>query len=319
MPNLNFSFEFFPPKSVELELELWKSIKKLEPLKPKFVSVTYGAGGSTRSRTHNTIKNILEDTNLKPASHLTCIGSSEAEIEEIAKKYWDSGVKHIVALRGDLPEGHNHLNDKYQYASDLVFALKKIAPFEISVAGYPEKHPEALSLEQDIDNLKRKIDAGADRIITQFFFDNNKFFEYLNLLEKKQIKIPVVPGILPISNFKQTIKFAKMCGATIPKKFYDLFDERVTDKTSRNLLATHVAIRQCEDLFKHGIKDLHFYTLNKADFTYAICHILNTNKLGIIKKNKQAIPSKKNIGALESSLKDNLTRRKQAKNVTKED
>lgn len=268
------SFEFFPPKNRSMAISLWKAINKLAPLEPNFVSVTYGAGGSTRERTHNTIRNIIKKTNLKPASHLTCVGANKAEIEKIAKNYWHLGVKHIVALRGDLPPGYQHVEDGYKYADQLVAALKKIANFEISVAGYPEKHPEAKNLNEDIDNLCRKVDAGADRIITQFFFDNNKFYEYLNLIEKKQIKIPVIPGILPIVNFKQMVKFAKLCGTNVPKKFFSLFDDKFTDATSKELLAAHIAIKQCEDLMQNNINNFHFYTLNRAELTYVIFHIL---------------------------------------------
>jgi len=271
---LNVSFEFFPPKNRKMSISLWKSVQKLAPLNPDFISVTYGAGGSTRERTHRTIKKILDNTDIAPASHLTCIGSSKTDIEKIAKKYWKMGVKHIVALRGDLPPGYEHPTDGYNYANELITGLKEVADFEISVAGYPERHPEAKTMAKDIDNLKRKVDAGADRIITQFFFDNNKFYDYLDLLEKKQIKIPVVPGILPIVNFKQMIKFADMCGTKIPKDFYNLFDEKFTDKTSRQLLAAHIAIKQCEDLIANGVDKFHFYTLNRAELTLAICHIL---------------------------------------------
>jgi len=275
MTKTKISFEFFPPKTRSMTLNLWKAIKKLEPLNPDFVSVTYGAGGTTRERTHKTIKKILDNTNLKPASHLTCIGASKEEIKKIATNYAKIGVKHIVALRGDLPKNYQHPQNGYKYASELVTDLKKIHNFEISVAGYPEKHPEAKNLNQDIDYLKQKIDAGADQIITQFFFDNNKYYEFINLLEKKQIKIKVIPGILPIINFAQTIKFAKDCGTSIPKKFFKIFDEKFTDENSRQLLAAHTAIEQCQDLINNGVTDLHFYTLNRAELTLAICHILD--------------------------------------------
>ncbi|MBT4878825.1 MAG: methylenetetrahydrofolate reductase [NAD(P)H] [Alphaproteobacteria bacterium] len=268
------SFEFFPPKNRSMAIALWKAINKLAPLKPNFVSVTYGAGGSTRERTHNTIRNIIKKTELTPASHLTCVGASKEEISKIAKNYWKMGVKHIVALRGDLPQNYQHNDNGYQYANQLVSGLKNIADFEISVAGYPEMHPEARNLIEDIDNLKRKVDAGADRIITQFFFDNNKFYEYLNIIEKKQIKIPVIPGILPIVHFKQMVKFAKLCGTSVPKEYFSLFDDRFTDETSKQLLAAHIAIKQCEDLIKNNVKDFHFYTLNRAELTYVIFHIL---------------------------------------------
>ncbi len=272
--NLNISFEFFPPKNRAMSLALWRAVQKLETLNPEFVSVTYGAGGSTRERTHKTIQKILKNTQLKPASHLTCIGASKAEIAQIAKKYWKMGVRHIVALRGDLPDGYQHPQDGYDYAYELVAGLKEIADFDISVAGYPEKHPEAKSLEADLDNLKRKIDAGANKVITQFFFDNNKFYDYLNLIEKKQIKAQIIPGILPIVNFEQMLKFAKMCETHVPDHFHQLFAKQFTDENSRNLLAAHVAMAQCTDLVKNGINNFHFYTLNRAELVLAICHIL---------------------------------------------
>lgn len=276
---LNISLEFFPPKTRSMSISLWKAIEKLSTLNPHFVSVTYGAGGTTRERTNQTIKKILEKTELTPVPHLTCIGSSKEEINNIAKKYLKIGVKHIVALRGDLPQGYTHPNNGYDFAWQLVSGLKKIADFEISVAGYPEKHPEAKNMDEDIDNIKRKVDNGATRIITQFFFDNNKFYDYLNLLEQKQIKASVVPGILPIVNFKQTIKFAKACNTTIPKSFYKLFDDSITDPIARQILASHVAITQCQDLKNNGINEFHFYTLNRAELILAICHILNNNSV----------------------------------------
>ena len=258
-----------------MSLALWKTIKKLETLNPSFVSVTYGAGGTTRENTHRTIKNILKKTSLTPVPHLTCIGSSASEIEDIARQYLKMGVKHIVALRGDLPAGYIHPKDGYNFAWELVAGLKKIADFDITVAGYPEKHPEAKTMAADIDNLKRKIDCGATKIITQFFFDNNKFYEYRNLLEKKQLKVDLVPGILPIVNFAQTVKFASLCNSSIPKYMYRLFDESLTDATIRQILAAHIAIKQCEDLAKNGVEEFHFYTLNRAELMLAICHILD--------------------------------------------
>lgn len=272
---LKISFEFFPPKTRSMTISLWKAIEKLSSLNPHFVSVTYGAGGTTREKTHQTIKKILEKTSLAPVPHLTCIGSSKAEIHNIATKYLKMGVKHIVALRGDLPEGYTHPDNGYDFAWQLVAGLKKIADFEISVAGYPEKHPEAKNMDDDIDNIKRKVDNGATRIITQFFFDNNKFYDYLNLLEKKQIKASVVPGILPIVNFKQTTKFAKACGAAIPQYFYKLFDDSISDSVAKQILASHVAISQCQALQEYGIKEFHFYTLNRVELILAIHHILN--------------------------------------------
>ncbi len=275
--NIKVSFEFFPPKNDEMEEKLWKSINSLKNLNPEFVSVTYGAGGSTRERTHNTISRILQETNLKPASHLTCIASSKEEIAEIAKKYWDLGVRHIVALRGDMPAqspNYQLRSDGYQYANELVLGLKKIHDFEISVAGYPEKHPEAKSLDEDIDNLKRKVDAGATRIITQFFFDSDAYFKFLEKCHKKGINIPIIPGILPVSNVKQVKHFAKMCGTSIPKWMQDLFLNLDENEETRKIVAGVVAIEMCRILNNGGVENFHFYTLNRCDLTKAICHVL---------------------------------------------
>jgi methylenetetrahydrofolate reductase (NADPH) len=274
---LNVSFEFFPPKSDEIEERLWKSITALENLNPSFVSVTYGAGGSTRERTHKTIKKILDQTNLKPASHLTCIGASRKEINEIAKNYWDMGVRHIVALRGDMPAStstYQLREDGYKYANELVAGLKKIADFEISVAGYPEKHPQAPTMEIDIDNLKRKVDAGATRIITQFFFDADLYFRFVERCQKAGINVPIVPGILPVSNVKQVKHFAKMCGANIPGWMSEVFVDLDEREETRKLIAAIVAVEQCRILHRGGADDFHFYTLNRSDLTLAICHIL---------------------------------------------
>ncbi len=274
---LNVSFEFFPPKNDEMEEKLWNAIASLQNLNPSFVSVTYGAGGSTRERTHNTIKKILDNTSLKPASHLTCVAASKQEIEEIAKNYWDMGVRHIVALRGDMPASSPNYQlhpDGYRYANELILGLKKIADFEISVAGYPEKHPEAKSLDEDIDNLKRKVDAGATRIITQFFFDSDAYFSFVEKCQKRGITIPIVPGILPVSNVKQVKHFAKMCGAKIPKWMSDIFEGLDEKEETRKLIAAIVAVEMCRILHNGGVDDFHFYTLNRADLTTAICHVL---------------------------------------------
>lgn len=274
---LNVSFEFFPPKTDEMELKLWESISKLKNLNPNFVSVTYGAGGSTRERTHHTIKKIIDETNLKPASHLTCIAASKDEIHEILKNYWQMGVRHIVALRGDMPASspnyqlHPH---GYQYANELVAGIKKIADFDISVAGYPEKHPEAKSLDEDIDNLKRKVDAGASRIITQFFFDSDVFFRFVEKCQKRGINVPIIPGILPVTNVKQTKHFAKMCGAKIPQWMEQIFENLDEQEDTKKLVAGVVAVELCRILHNAGINDFHFYTLNRSDLTTAICHIL---------------------------------------------
>ncbi len=274
---LNVSFEFFPPKTDEMELKLWESISKLKNLNPNFVSVTYGAGGSTRERTHQTIKKIIDETNLKPASHLTCIAASKDEIHEILRNYWQMGVRHIVALRGDMPASSPNYQlhpDGYQYADELVAGIKKIADFEISVAGYPEKHPEAKSLDEDIDNLKRKVDAGASRIITQFFFDSDVFLRFVEKCQKRGINVPIIPGILPVTNVKQTKHFAKMCGAKIPQWMEQIFENLDEQEDTKKLVAGVVAVELCRILHNAGVNDFHFYTLNRSDLTTAICHIL---------------------------------------------
>lgn len=275
--NIDVSFEFFPPKTDEMEKTLFKSIESLAPLKPKFISVTYGAGGSTRERTHQTIKKILKETNLKPASHLTCIGSSKEEVNKIAKDYWDMGVKHIVALRGDMPASSSNYQlrpDGYQYADELVSGLKEIADFEISVAGYPEKHPEAKSLDEDIKYLKRKVDAGATQIITQFFFDSDVYFKFVDKCHDAGINVPIIPGILPVSNVKQVKHFAKMCGATIPKWMSELFNNLDNHESTRRIIAAVVAIELCRILHNGGVNEFHFYTLNRSELTKSVCHIL---------------------------------------------
>jgi methylenetetrahydrofolate reductase (NADPH) len=273
---INISFEFFPPKNDEMEKKLWEVITRLEPLNPSFVSVTYGAGGSTRERTHSTIEKILNETSLKPASHLTCIGASKSEIDEIAKNYWALGVRHIVALRGDMPASsldYQLHKDGYKHGDELVAGLKKVANFEISVAGYPEKHPESRDFNEDIDNLKRKVDAGASRIITQFFFDTDVYFSFVDRCLDNGIKIPIVPGILPVSNVKQVKHFARMCGAKIPRWMENIFLNLDEQEETRKLIAAIVAVEKCRILHSQGVNDFHFYTLNRSDLTTAICHI----------------------------------------------
>lgn len=283
--NLNISFEFFPPKTDEMEVKLWNAISTLKNLKPDFVSVTYGAAGSTRKRTHETIAKIIKETDLKPASHLTCIGASKEEVNEIVQNYWDIGVRHIVALRGDMPAQsptYQLHEDGYKYASELVAGIKKIADFDISVAGYPEKHPEAKSLDEDIDNLKRKVDAGANRVITQFFFDADHYFRFVEKCQKAKIEVPIIPGILPVTNVKQTRHFAKMCGASIPSWMNEMFEGLDERSDTRKLVAGMVALELCRILRGAGVKDFHFYTLNRADLTTAICHVLGVKDKGII-------------------------------------
>ena len=278
---INVSFEFFPPKTDEMEVKLWDAISNLKNLKPSFVSVTYGAGGSTRERTHHTIKRIVEETDLKPASHLTCVAASKEQVDEILRNYWEMGVRHIVALRGDMPASSPNYQlhpEGYKYANELVAGIKKIADFEISVAGYPEMHPEAKSLNEDIDNLKRKVDAGASRIITQFFFDTDVYFSFVEKCQKRGINVPIVPGILPVSNVKQTKHFAKMCGAKIPKWMDEIFTGLDEKQDARQLIAGVVAVELCRILHDAGVNDFHFYTLNRSEMTSAICHILGVRE-----------------------------------------
>ncbi|MEM8700673.1 MAG: methylenetetrahydrofolate reductase [NAD(P)H] [Pseudomonadota bacterium] len=272
------SFEFFPPKSDKMAETLWGTVKRLETLNPSFVSVTYGAGGSTRERTHRTVERILNETDLLPAAHLTCVGASRTEVDEIVREYWDLGVRHLVALRGDPLDGigsrYTPHNNGYPYASDLVAGIKKIADFDISVSGYPEKHPESGSWQSEIDNLKRKVDAGADRIITQYFFDNDLFDDYLDRIAAAGINVPVVPGILPIHNFEQTMVFSAKCGTSIPPWLARRFAGLNNDPETRKLVGVSIACEQVMDLVDRGINDFHFYTMNRADLTYAICHML---------------------------------------------
>lgn len=271
------SFEFFPPKTERMEEVLWSSIRRLMPLDCNFVSVTYGAGGSTRSRTHSTVVRILKETSLVPAAHLTCVGASREEVNSVASAYWEAGVRKIVALRGDPPGDDNTFRphpDGYLHGADLVSGLKRLADFDISVASYPETHVEASSPQEDIDNLKRKIDAGASRTITQFFFDVEVYLRWLERVRRAGINVPVIPGIMPISNFENAARFSKMCGASIPVWLENLFEGLSEDAETRKLVGAVVAAEQCRRLQAAGISDFHFYTLNRADLTYAICHIL---------------------------------------------
>lgn len=275
------SFEFFPPKSHEMEEKLWASIEQLAPLKPRYVSVTYGAGGTTRERTHATIARILKETSLKPAAHLTCVGASRQEIDAVAKSYWDIGVKHIVALRGDLPGNTKPYiphPEGYAYADDLVRGLKRIADFEISVAAYPDMHPDAISPEADLEHLKRKLDAGANQAITQFFFDTDTYLRFLEKARKAGITAPIIPGILPVSNVTQTLKFSGQCGTPIPAWMVEMFNGLDDDPTTRTLVSATVAVEQCRILQQAGINEFHFYTLNRSELTVAICHILGIRK-----------------------------------------
>jgi methylenetetrahydrofolate reductase (NADPH) len=274
---IGVSFEFFPPADAAMEATLWSSIERLAPLAPRFVSVTYGADGSTRERTHRVVTRIQQDTELTGAPHLTCIGAGRGEILDIARRYWDEGIRHLVALRGDLPHGPEAYRppaDGFSFAADLVAGLAQVAPFEICVAAYPEVHPEARSAAADLDNLKRKIDAGASRAITQFFFDTGAFLRFRDRCAASGIKAPVVPGILPITRFEQVRRFAERSGTLIPAWLRERFEGLEDDPDTRRLIAASVAIEQVRDLKQHGVRDFHFYTLNRAELTYAICHAL---------------------------------------------
>ena len=274
---MNLSFEFFPPGDAEMEATLWRSVQRLAPLAPRFVSVTYGADGSTRTRTHQLITRIQRETPLTGAAHLTCIGASRGEILDIARQYWDEGVRHIVALRGDPPQGvtcYEPRPDGFAYAADLVAGLKTVADFDVSVAAYPEVHPEAQSAQFDLDNLKRKLDAGATRAITQFFYDVGVFLRFRDRCAAAGICAPIVPGILPITRFPQVLRFAARCGASIPQWLAERFQGLDDDAETRRLIAASVAIEQVQTLERHGVRDFHFYTLNRAELTYAICHTL---------------------------------------------
>jgi len=271
------SFEFFPPNTSAMEETLWNSISRLSLLRPRFVSVTYGADGSTRERTHAAVARILAETDLTAAPHLTCIGASRGEIDDIARQYWDMGVRHLVALRGDLPgdgEKYRPHPDGYAYGSDLVAGLKKVADFDISVAAYPEVHPEAPSPLFDLDNLKRKLDAGASRAITQFFFDVELYLRFRDLCATAGIDSTIVPGILPITRFPQLTRFAAQCGASVPDWLSRRFDGLEDDAETRQLIAASVAIEQVRLLENEGIEEFHFYTLNRSELTFAICHAL---------------------------------------------
>jgi len=275
--NVQVSFEFFPPKTDKMHAKLWAAVARLAPLNPSFVSVTYGAGGSTRERTHETVVRIQKEMGLVAAAHLTCVGASRGEVDEVARHYWDAGIKHIVALRGDPPAGDEFFKphpDGYSYAVDLVEGLKKVADFEISVAAYPETHTEAVSAETDLENLKRKIDAGASRAITQLFFDPEVFLRFRDRAATAGIKVPIVPGLLPITNVKQNLNFAKKTGSSVPTWLFDLFEGLDDDPATRELVAASLAVEQVKCLVADGVSDFHFYTLNKADLSYAICHVL---------------------------------------------
>ena len=275
--DIGVSFEFFPPKTERMGEILWESIATLAPLGPRFVSVTYGAGGTTRERTHATVERIVRETSIPAAAHLTCVDASRAEIEEIAREYWNIGVRHIVALRGDPPQAGAKFvarPDGYASAADLVAGLKAVAPFEISVGAYPETHPEAASAEADLDNLKRKIDAGADRAITQFFFEPDTFFRFRDAAAAAGIDAEIVPGIMPVSNFAAVQRMSGMTGSAVPAWLAHLFEGLDDLPAARQLVAATVAAEMCRRLYAGGVRQFHFYTLNRAELSYAICHLL---------------------------------------------
>jgi methylenetetrahydrofolate reductase (NADPH) len=275
---LKVSFEFFPPKTEEMETTLWESVERLAPLEPSFVSVTYGAGGSTRERTHATVSRIVKETALKPAAHLTCVAATKEQVDDVIRDYWTAGVRHIVALRGDPVGGVGTKYEShpggYEGSPELVAGIKAIGDFEVSVSAYPERHPESPSLDTDIDMLKRKVDAGATRAITQFFFDNDVYLRYLDRVRAAGITIPIVPGIVPVQNFKQTAGFAARTGASVPDWLARRFEGLENDPATRKLIAAAVAAEQALDLVDRGVTEFHFYTMNRADLVYAVCHLL---------------------------------------------
>lgn len=278
----SISFEFFPPKSAETEAKLWDVVNELSVIGPDFVSITYGAGGSTRDRTHKCVKHIVTKTDLKPAAHLTCVAASKSEVDEVIEDYANAGVKHIVALRGDMPDmaAFSPHPDGYSGSVELVESLAKRGGFDITVSAYPEKHPESDNMQTDIDLLKAKIDAGATRAITQFVFDTEQYYRFRDLLADNQINIPVIPGIMPTTNFKGVLRMSEACGASVPEWMKNKFDGLDEDLESRRALAIEIAIDQCRDLINSGFENLHFYTLNQATVTKAVCNALCLEKVG---------------------------------------
>ena len=278
----SISFEFFPPKSAETEAKLWDVVNELSVIGPDFVSITYGAGGSTRDRTHKCVKHIVTKTDLKPAAHLTCVAASKSEVDEVIEDYANAGVKHIVALRGDMPDmaAFSPHPDGYSGSVELVESLAKRGGFDLTVSAYPEKHPESDNMQTDIDLLKAKIDAGATRAITQFVFDTEQYYRFRDLLADNQINIPVIPGIMPTTNFKGVLRMSEACGASVPEWMKNKFDGLDEDLESRRALAIEIAIDQCRDLINSGFENLHFYTLNQATVTKAVCNALSLEKVG---------------------------------------
>ena len=291
MSKLHVSFEFFPPKNEAMQQKLWSSVEKLAPLQPDFVSVTYGAGGSTRERTHETVSRIVKETELPVAAHLTCVAATKDEVDAVLRDYWAAGVKHIVALRGDPPGGPGdpytpHPNG-YANAAELSHAARAIAPFEISVGCYPEKHPDSPSFAADIEMLKAKVDAGATRAITQFFYDNDVYMRYRDRVRAAGIDIPLVPGIMPVTSFKSLRRMADLCGATIPGRFVKLFQSIEDDPATRQLVAATIAAEQCLALADEGVEHFHFYTLNRDDLAYALCHMLGVRPIAASQKSTE--------------------------------
>ncbi len=281
-PPPKLSFEFFPPRTEALEQQLWACIQRLAPMMPRFVSVTYGAGGTTQARTHATVARIVTDTDLTPAAHLTCVGATRQEVDDVARQYWEAGVRHIVALRGDPPPGTTYAPHPggYAFAADLIAGLRKVADFEISAAAYPETHPTALSPEADLDNLKRKLDAGATRAITQYFFDTDTYLRFLDRCLAAGITAPIVPGIMPVSNYAQAARFSAMCGASVPAWMGHIFEGTDDDPETRRMIGMVVAAEQVRLLQANGVDEFHFYTLNRPDLTYAIAHLLGVRPVG---------------------------------------
>ncbi len=275
---IKVSFEFFPPNTEEMERTLWEAITRLAPLNPNFVSVTYGAGGSTRERTHATVQRILNETTLTPAAHLTCVAATRENVDAVIRRYYEIGVRHIVALRGDAPGGvgarYTPHPGGYATSAELVAGIRRIGDFEVSVSAYPEKHPDSPTIEADIDMLKAKVEAGAARAKKQYFFENDLYFRYLDRVRARGINIPIVPGILPVQNFRQMTGFAARCGASVPGWLAERFEGLESDLATRKLIAAAVAAEQVLDLVDRGVTEFHFYTMNRADLVYAVCHLL---------------------------------------------
>jgi methylenetetrahydrofolate reductase (NADPH) len=297
---IGVSFEFFPPKTEEMEKNLWEAITRLAPLSPDFVSVTYGAGGSTRERTHATVKRILDETPLTPAAHLTCVAATRGEVDEVIRNYCAAGVRHIVALRGDptggVGERYAPHPGGYSNGADLVGGIKRICDVEVSVSAYPEKHPDSPTVDADIDMLKAKVDAGATRAITQFFFENDLYFRYLDRVRARHIDVPVVPGILPVQNFKLAKSFAERAGATVPNWLAERFEGLDDDPATRKLIAAAVAAEQVVDLVDRGVTQFHFYTMNRADLVYAVCHLLGLRPANASLSHRERVPERSSGG-----------------------